>query len=186
MGISKTSCISFHFLYFAINLAHYYTFYGYFCCEHLFWNTLYNTKIFYHLPSSQESFHHFLTGKSYIPTAVLQNSSFCNIASLSIEKKCNAWFTFSLRQHETRQEWWCEGYIRFIFHALDLFSSRLVALGHKCLASLLKLHSTSSRSSRTRVWMSTFVHTSSHSHLAKSLDEYPRRDCKPGIMMAES
>ncbi len=32
-----------------------------------------------------------------------------------------------------------------------------------------------------RVWMSTFVRTSSRSHLAKSLDEYPRHECKPGI-----
>ncbi len=29
--------------------------------------------------------------------------------------------------------------------------------------------------------MSTFVRTLSHSHLAKSLDEYPRRECKPVI-----
>ncbi len=29
--------------------------------------------------------------------------------------------------------------------------------------------------------MSTFMHTSSHSHLARNLDEYPRRECKPGI-----
>ncbi len=38
--------------------------------------------------------------------------------------------------------------------------------------------------SRTRVWMFTFVHTSSHSHLAKSLDEYPRQECKPGIWLS--
>ncbi len=29
--------------------------------------------------------------------------------------------------------------------------------------------------------MSTFVRTSSRSHLAKSLDKYRRRECKPGI-----
>ncbi len=35
--------------------------------------------------------------------------------------------------------------------------------------------------SRTSVWMSTFVRTLSHSHLAKSLAEYQRWACKPGI-----
>ncbi len=38
-----------------------------------------------------------------------------------------------------------------------------------------------SRSSRTRVWMSTFVHTSSRSQFLESLNEYPARECKPGI-----
>ncbi len=86
----------------------------------------------------------------------------------------------------------CEGYIRRIFHAFDLFSSCLVALGkisvnrawvkgHKYLASLLRLRSTSSHSSRTRVWISIFILTSSRSHLAKSLDEYLRKGCKPCI-----
>ncbi len=40
-----------------------------------------------------------------------------------------AWFTFSLRQHKTRQEQECEGYTRLIFHFLNLFSSGLEALG---------------------------------------------------------
>ncbi len=40
-----------------------------------------------------------------------------------------AWFTFSLRQHETRREPECEGYICLVFHTLDLFSSCLEALG---------------------------------------------------------
>ncbi len=40
----------------------------------------------------------------------------------------NAWFTFSWRQHETRQERECEGYIRLLFHTLDLFSSHLESL----------------------------------------------------------
>ncbi len=35
----------------------------------------------------------------------------------------------SLIQHKRRQEWACEGYIRLILHALDLFLSRLIALG---------------------------------------------------------
>ncbi len=39
-----------------------------------------------------------------------------------------AWFTFSLRQYETRRERKRKGYIRLIFHTLDLFSSRLEAL----------------------------------------------------------
>ncbi len=34
---------------------------------------------------------------------------------------------------------------------------------------------------RKRVWMFTFVHTSSCSHLAKSFNKYLRRECKPGI-----
>ncbi len=37
--------------------------------------------------------------------------------------------------------------------------------------------------SRRRVWMSTFVHTLSRSHLGKSLDEYPWREYKPGIKL---
>ncbi len=32
-----------------------------------------------------------------------------------------AQFIFSLRQHEARQERECEGYIRLVFHTLDLF-----------------------------------------------------------------
>ncbi len=47
----------------------------------------------------------------------------------------------------------------------------------ECLASLSMIL----RSSRTRMWMSTFVHTSPRSHLANSLDKYSRRECKPGI-----
>ncbi len=41
----------------------------------------------------------------------------------------NAWFTFSSRQNETRWEQEREGYIPLVFHTLDLFSSRLEALG---------------------------------------------------------
>ncbi len=41
--------------------------------------------------------------------------------------------------------------------------------------------STISCSSRMRVWMSTFMRTSPRSHLAKSLDEYPRWECKSDI-----
>ncbi len=40
-----------------------------------------------------------------------------------------AGFTFSSRQHETRQERESEGYISLVFHTLDLFSSHLEALG---------------------------------------------------------
>ncbi len=40
-----------------------------------------------------------------------------------------AWFTFSSRQHETRRERECKRYIRLVFHTLNLFSSRLEALG---------------------------------------------------------
>ncbi len=40
---------------------------------------------------------------------------------------------------------------------------------------------TLSRSARTRVWMSTFIRTSSHSQLAKSLDDCPRQEKKPGV-----
>ncbi len=36
--------------------------------------------------------------------------------------------------------------------------------------------------SHTRMWMSTFVRTSSHSQFLESLDEYPWQECKPGIM----
>ncbi len=41
----------------------------------------------------------------------------------------DAGFTFSLRQHETRQEQECEGYIHLVFLTLDMFSSCLEALG---------------------------------------------------------
>ncbi len=37
-----------------------------------------------------------------------------------------------------------------------------------------------SRSSRTRVWMSTFMRTSSRSQFLKSFDEYLQWECKPG------
>ncbi len=40
----------------------------------------------------------------------------------------NAWFTFLSRQHETRLERECDGYIRVVFLTLDLFSSHLKAL----------------------------------------------------------
>ncbi len=36
----------------------------------------------------------------------------------------------------------------------------------------------------TRVWMSIFVRTLSRSHLVKSLDEYPKWECKPGIIIS--
>ncbi len=105
----------------------------------------------------------------------------------------SAWFTFSSRQHEVRQERECEDYIRLVCLILNLFLSRLEALGnmsvnrirvngHKCLASLLKLRSTLPRSSRImRVWMPTFVRTSSHSHLTESFDMCLRWESKPGI-----
>ncbi len=101
-------------------------------------------------------------------------------------------------------------YIRLIFHTLDLFSSRLEDLGdmlvnqsrvkdNKNVLNVLPVIDDShlrvwmstfvhtlSRSHldnfHTRVWMSTFVCTSSHSYLTKSLDKYPRRECKPGIV----
>ncbi len=79
----------------------------------------------------------------------------------------------------------CEGYIRLVYYILDLFVCRLEALGKMSVnQSRVKGHenvSTLSRSSRTRVWMSTFVCTSSHSHLTKSLYECLPRECKPGI-----
>ncbi len=149
----------------------------------------------------------------------------------------NAWFTFSLRQHEMRWEQECEGYIHPVCHFFDQFLSRLEALGNmsvnqsrvkgnknvsnvspryrrycdyiliqflnidyglkfseKC--GRMKLSSNFwnsrlsgdfralylSRNSRIRVRMSTFVCTSSHSLYLESLDEYPRRECKPSII----
>ncbi len=102
-------------------------------------------------------------------------------------------FTLSSRLHEARQERECDGYICLVCHILDLFLSRLEALwnmsvnctrvkGHESLSSLFKLRSTLSRSSRTRVWTSTFVRTSSRSHLTESLHECLQWECKPGIM----
>ncbi len=41
----------------------------------------------------------------------------------------NAWFTFSLGQHETRREREYEVFIRLVFHTLDLFSSCIDDLG---------------------------------------------------------
>ncbi len=41
--------------------------------------------------------------------------------------------------------------------------------------------STLSRTSRLRVQIFTFVHTSSHSHLTKSLDMCLPRECKPSM-----
>ncbi len=80
-----------------------------------------------------------------------------------------------------------------VCHILNLFLSRLEALGnmlvnctwvkrHECLTSLFKLHSTLSRSSHTRAWMSTFVRILSHSYLTEYLDECLLRECKPGII----
>ncbi len=43
--------------------------------------------------------------------------------------KPHARFTFSSWQHETRWKWECKWYICLVFHTLDLFSSRLEALG---------------------------------------------------------
>ncbi len=102
--------------------------------------------------------------------------------------------TLSVRQREMRREWVCDGYIHVVSHTLE-YPSHLIALGkisvnrtemkgHEWILSLLKLLSTLSRSSRTRVWMSTFVRTSSHSHLAVSLDKYPWWKCKPSISSA--
>ncbi len=42
---------------------------------------------------------------------------------------CNVRFTFSSKQHETRRERECEGYIRLVFHTLNRFSAHLEALG---------------------------------------------------------
>ncbi len=102
----------------------------------------------------------------------------------------HAWFTFSLRQHETRMRVWRVHSSRLPLSRPVLISS-LSSRRHvgksvpsqrkwecvQCLASLLYL----SCSSRTRVWMSTFVRTSSRSHFTKSLDEHPRWECKPGM-----
>ncbi len=87
----------------------------------------------------------------------------------------------SMRQYKNESD----GCIRLIFHTLDLFSSRLKALGDMLVnhspVKGNKNVSTLSRNSRRRVWMSTFVRNLSRSHIAKSLDEYPRQECKPGI-----
>ncbi len=90
-----------------------------------------------------------------------------------------------MRQHETRRERECEGYIHLVCHILNLFLSCLEALG-KVLVNQSRVKgnknvSTLSRSSRTRVWLSTFLRTSSHSHLAQSLDECLSLECKPSI-----
>ncbi len=47
---------------------------------------------------------------------------------ISLILNINAWFTFLLRQQVTRREQEREGYICFVFHTLDLFSSHLEAL----------------------------------------------------------
>ncbi len=89
---------------------------------------------------------------------------------------CNAWFTFSLRQHKTRQKRECKGCIRLVYHVLNMFLSHLKALGKMSVnQSLVKGNEnvlTLSPSSHPRVWMSTFVHTSFRSHFAKNLDEW--------------
>ncbi len=94
-------------------------------------------------------------------------------------------FTFSSRQQETRWEL-CEGYINLVRHVFDLFLSYLKALGKiSVIQSRVEGNenvSTLSRSSCTRVWMSTFVRTSSRLHLAESLDKYLRQECKPDII----
>ncbi len=51
-----------------------------------------------------------------ILTKVETNS--CALWSHSVA--CNAWFTFSLRQHKMRRKWECEEYIRFVYHILNL------------------------------------------------------------------
>ncbi len=120
-------------------------------------------------------------------TKYLSDNYFFNIKSVEIV--FYAWFTFSSRQHETIQERECEGYICLVFHTLDLFSSHLEALRDMSVNySPVKGNKSMSRmscfvidDSRTRVPMSTFVRTSSCSHLTKSLDKFPKRECKPGI-----
>ncbi len=77
----------------------------------------------------------------------------------------------------------CERCIRLVFRIPDLFSSHLEALRHMSVnQSRVKRNenvSTLSCSSYTRLWMSTFVCILSRSHLAKSLDEYSKWECKP-------
>ncbi len=94
------------------------------------------------------------------------------------KKKYLYLFTFLSRQHETRQEWECEGYIRIVLHTLDVFLSHLEVLGKMSVnQSRVKRNenvSTLSRSSRTRVWMSTFVRTSSHSPLKVSTSVFDK------------
>ncbi len=72
-----------------------------------------------------------------------------------LAQKCNAWFTFLLRQHKMRQEQGFEGYIHLFCHILNLFLSHLEALG-KMLVNQSQVKgnenvSTLSRSSHTRV-----------------------------------
>ncbi len=121
--------------------------------------------------------------KKFLPHDQEEKHVSCPASLRVLVNNFNAWFTFSLRQHETRRE--CEGYIHLVFLTLDLFSSRLEALRDMSVNQFRvkgnENISTLSCSFRTRVWMSTFVRTLSRSHLAKSLDEYPRWECKPGI-----
>ncbi len=93
-----------------------------------------------------------------------------------------AWFTISSRKHETRQEWECEGYIHLVFHTCPVLVSSRSSQRHVGEQSRVKGNenvSTLSCSFLTRVWMATFMRTSSRSHLVKSLG----RECKPGIRL---
>ncbi len=91
------------------------------------------------------------------------------------------------RWDSTRRERECEGYIRLVYHVLNMFLAHLEALG-KMLVNQSRVKgnenvSTLSHSFCTRVWMSAFVRSSSHSHLSKSLVECLWRECKLGIIV---
>ncbi len=139
-----------------------------------------NLKVRKVIPSLPQGGKHFLGRKFVFPVG----REWRELKFRNLEFGSNARFTFLPRQHETRREWECEGYIRLIFYTLNLFSFRLKALKISLKSRETRLYRMSCLvidDTRTGVWMSTFMHTSFRSHLTKSLDEYPRQDCKPGI-----
>ncbi len=103
-----------------------------------------------------------------------------------------AYFTLSSRQHETRMRVWMV-HLSHLTHSQPvlvlphsswkivgkLYASQRIRISHLLIEATLNFVC----SSPTRVWMSTFVCTSSRSHLAKSLNECPRQECNTGIIV---
>ncbi len=86
---------------------------GYFSrCRWVHWSILFQTRL-------RCDFWFF-----FFAYVMRSEKSYTNVKKIDF----NASFTFSLRQHETRWKREYEGYIRLIFHTLDLLSCRLEAL----------------------------------------------------------
>ncbi len=78
---------------------------------------------------------------------------------MKVRNFLNAWFTFSLRQHKTRWEQECEGYICLVFHTLDLFLSHPETIGRGLFS--LKIYADSILSIYYRYLIQGIIHLES-------------------------